>query len=90
MVWDERRSEALFGGKYPRSLGITEPCLPLPVKGRGACPDLSANLDLCHSHPYSSPRGREELGVTQELASQAGLWHNPTGPGPDLPWFKGD
>lgn len=62
---------------------------PRRFLGRGAHPDLLPNLDLCHSHPYSSHRGGVEVGVTQEVVSRAGLWHNPAGPGPNLPRFKG-
>lgn len=35
---------------------------------------------ICHSHSYGSYGVGVELGVTQEVVSQAGLWHNPTAP----------
>lgn len=50
----------------------------------GEGPILTSHPDLCHSHPCGSHRGGVEVGVTQEVVSQAGLWHSPTAPGPDL------
>lgn len=77
----EGEGEVLFGSipgpRGPQNLVFT---CPPGFLGRGAHPDTSPNLHLCHSHPYGSHRGGVKVGEIQEGSHGAGIWHSPTKP----------